>query len=1391
MIKKKILGMIAIGVASVGLITGATLALSQNEVASADVFGNANKVTVTRNAFAADDEQGRGGILLSAMDNGASVSFNGQMSGTFSPEFRPYSKVTGVQDFGSLTFKFASEEARLGFAVEFTSNANGVAMTYTLSNNTLLSKTVSVNGSFCNLDKQAIGFTFNPVEMTVQNDKGTVIADMQDEAFMREFLCSSTLDAWSRYDVTISFSKLNDEATANVLFYAVNGQEFAGDTLTNTASAVIVTDPTFARGVVNKKYVLPKAMTSYDVLDGHKDAFEGDISVRNPEGEEVPVSDGAFTPVQTGDYRVSYTLKDSADLLGESKEYVVRVLEETPQGSIRYELPLENNEIGVGSTIYLPKAQGYSDLKEGTLPVSVAVYKGEEVVKEAAEALGESFTFAQAGNYTVVYAFRDATNDLIKEKTSITVSDIPTAKINVSTEYTVGEVFTVPVVHFEKDGIEYDATHTVSYPDGASSTAESVTLEDNGAYSVTWSFDYQDKTYYRTAYFNVQNRAQNLFTATRGLTVTENYTAPAYANEAYNGILLTARQALSVEYANTFNIADNTADDVLVEFFVSPLEADTMEFEQLDIYFYDVYDETNFIHIHFEDDPWLYYPYAMSVMGLRTESVDTSGSNFRKYYYSHFVYSSFYGKSSEKGTHPAQSVKLYFDYESGKLYANTAASDNDLNRKVMNSSLLIADLKDEAWVGAGNAFERFTTGETRMVVKMSALKGECNMMVLNVDGQSLAGKTVVDDTTPDVFVDYDGNDAENIPLGEVGSEYKIYRAYVQDAASGYSDNVTAEVYYVNNGTREKIRIYDGKFMPEKSGTYEIVYTGADYAGNIATTTVPVQIVEQGMIPAIDYTFGDMVNTLQQGETARFVQGEASGGSGKLRVAVKVLYGETEIPLDENNCFKAVNAGTYTIEVRVSDYNGTSDPFVYSIDVSETVKPLIYETTVNTVIRAGETVTLPAFTAVTYQNNVENFVAVKYYVDDVELPANRQWTPVAGEDKDYIFTVKAGESTKEYVLHAVSAEGGEKGYAASFFYAAGASLKAEKTGMAVTTNVGEDCKIGFARAIDVNFFTYSLGVDSDNFTKVVTTLVDSVNPEEKVEIVIRKGANAKGEQNRAFACVNGKEYEMRGEFFNSNIPLYVQYNPQNHTLSDDVSNPLGKIEYTVNGNVFKGFSSGFVYVDFRVEGITDGQSALWQIENVGGQKFASTTKLDRTGPMIKVWGEWSEVNVGDTVTVYPATAFDLLSGVKSISVSVTANGETLYENVPCDQPFTFQVDKYGTYVITYLAIDNLDEERSRPKSIIVVDRVPPTIELQDDMPEAVQVNGTYTLPSATVTDDYSNVTLYVYAISPDGLMIRLIDCQFTPTVTGKFKIVYMAKDQDGSSTIKTFDLWVVE
>ena len=178
-------------------------------------------------------------------------------------------------------------------------------------------------------------------------------------------------------------------------------------------------------------------------------------------------------------------------------------------------------------------------------------------------------------------------------------------------------------------------------------------------------------------------------------------------------------------------------------------------------------------------------------------------------------------------------------------------------------------------------------------------------------------------------------------------------------------------------------------------------------------------------------------------------------------------------------------------------------------------------------------------------------------------------------------------------------------------------------------------------------------------------------------------------------------------------------------------------------------------------------------------------------MIKIFGQSGEVNVGDTVTVYPATAFDLLSGAKSITVSVTMGGTDLYKDAPCDEAFTFKVSSYGTYSIIYTAKDALGYENSAFESITVADRVPPQMSFDGEVIEGAKAQKTYRLPSVTVTDDYSSVSVYVYAIAPNAEMQRIIDYKFKPTQTGKYKIIYMAVDGAGASSIETFDIWVVK
>ena len=1366
--------------------------------ANSEVFVSANKVSVYKNQTLPGDDENRTGMLLSATDSGASIQINESLSGDFSAEFLPYSSETGNPEFSSLIFTFQSEETRTGFYVKFVPNSNGALMIFGLSSTDRATKTSVSDCSFCNLNKKSFSFSFKSDSMRVMDGKNATLADMKDESFMREFLTVSTLSSWEKYSVSVSFGGIEAGKTAKVLFYTINGQELGGNELKNTAGPVIVKQLSVKNGVVNKPYAIDTSdILTYDLLDGYKTEFTGKIEVFDSENKGIVVNNNGFIPNKSGNYTLTYIPKDSGGVYG--KKYVANfcVFPYVPKMLFSYETNVEENEIGVGSSVYLPKAMAKSDLSHDSIPAYVKVLKGDTEQKPNCISTGEFYKFTETGDYCVVYNCQDSTGTYFEEKFNIVVSDIPFVNsININSTYAVGSKFNVPMVEFEYGNSKISAQSTLIFPNGNRSQSNSVNISQEGLYTLLYEFQYNGQSYKREIYFNAVKYADLLFTTTDGLTVSADYNAPDYVDYAYNGIILTARQPITTEFVNVIDLSDNTENDVLVEFFVSPKEASNMEFDKLDIYFYDIYDENNFIHIRFEDDPWRYYFYAMSVIGMTVDEVDTtSDANIRKYFYNNFVYSSFYGKDSSKGIYPSQSVKLYFDYESGKLYANLAAKNADLSVSKLGVSRLIADLKDESWVGKGNAYKGFTTGAAKMVVKMSGLKSEANMMILNVDGQNLSGKQIADDVAPAIFIDYDGNDPSNLPLGILDKEYTVYKAYGWDVFEGYINDVKSEVYYISsNNSLEKVRVYNGKFLPVNKGNYQIIYSVSDRNGNESSKAIVITVVDETDIADINYTFSNkLVNSAVQGDTIRIYDGVAAGGTGALTVYSDVVFNDKIIELDENNSFRAIQYGTYTLRVRVKDYNGISEPFEFNIEVVPLQEAFIYETTINGVVRAGEEVVFPKFRAVKFVEGIEEEIDVKYFIDGAELGSDRAWTPLS--DTDYTFTVKAENTEKNYIIHSIKQNSGE--FSSSYFYAESSEMQINKTGISfcVLPADTDNFKVSMVRAVNQNFLSYSIKAESENFSLIKAILTDSLNPDEKVETFIRKGVGVDGTENCAFFVVNGKETQMRNNFIGTNVPLTIQYVPDKFMIVDDLNNVLGTITHTANGNVFHGFSSGSVYLTFYV-GDADAMSEETVnlcISSIGGQSFNSNIKSDRTGPLIKVLGENGEVRIGGELPVYSAISYDLLSGLKSLTVTVAFNGQILYKDVSCDKAFGFTVDKYGTYSIQYSATDMLGNTRKANRVVSVVDRIPPQIEILGTVVSVAKVNTEYGLPNYNVSDDYSeaeNIKAYIYYIAPNGKMARINDYVFKPDQTGIFKIIYMAKDESGNTAIRTLSVNVI-
>jgi hypothetical protein len=232
-------------------------------------------------------------------------------------------------------------------------------------------------------------------------------------------------------------------------------------------------------------------------------------------------------------------------------------------------------------------------------------------------------------------------------------------------------------------------------------------------------------------------------------------------------------------------------------------------------------------------------------------------------------------------------------------------------------------------------------------------------------------------------------------------------------------------------------------------------------------------------------------------------------------------------------------------------------------------------------------------------------------------------------------------------------------------------------------------------------------------------------------------------------------------------------------------PICQFDKSDNGKNFDGFASGEVYLSFAAAPTAD--RAAIGIVSIAGQFFNSTVKQDRIGPNLQVLGDFSDADYGDTVVIPAAIAFDFISGVKSVTVTVTSpSNEVLLNNYDIADSTTITVNEYGKYKIKYTATDGVGKTKEKNYTIVVLDTIPPEITLLGELPPTAKVGKLVKIPSMQVTDNNGSpesVKTYIYVIAPNGETTWIKDNQFTPTLQGDYLVVYVAIDSDNATTTK--------
>jgi hypothetical protein len=253
----------------------------------------------------------------------------------------------------------------------------------------------------------------------------------------------------------------------------------------------------------------------------------------------------------------------------------------------------------------------------------------------------------------------------------------------------------------------------------------------------------------------------------------------------------------------------------------------------------------------------------------------------------------------------------------------------------------------------------------------------------------------------------------------------------------------------------------------------------------------------------------------------------------------------------------------------------------------------------------------------------------------------------------------------------------------------------------------------------------------------------------------------------------------------------------NTSGNPLSSKIAKIESWNNGTKFEGFTDGTMVVRIEVQDVS-GKTKL-SLRKVNNQGFYTETIgdmkqpfSDYSAPVLTVLGEYkTRYNLGDNVTLYPATAFDVLKANANLTLTVKKPNGELYYKGSAEAEKKLLLTEYGDWIITYSTHDGNDWFATEEQYILrAVDNIPPIITGEISLPKQLELNTEYVFPMADVFDNVTQECKYYVIVSrPDAMREAVVDNKYTFTSKGMYIVTYYAVDDYVNIAQMTFSIWV--
>ena len=1383
---------VAIAFFALSMLFGVRSSVSAETVS--DQFNEGDYVSQT--AFV--DDYGNSGFAVFARDDGQIVNFRKDFKGVFETSFVAIKATNGGIGTTLVDFIFSADNGkRFTLSIKRNGSDSFAYVTYAdkmMGIESLMSGYTSMTnraGTFPSVkSKDRYTVVFDPSTMTVYvNDK--LIWDFS-KPVNDGYYVGFTIERFASYQVSVVMSRSSGEN--GLSFYSLCGEDLSGQVIRDNGKPSFFVDKK-ADAVKGSSYQIPAA-AAFDYVDGAINNYTVDCLA--PDGSIVysgkATGTQSFDVEKAGDYSLVYYATDSK---GNTGAYTMAVT------------AYENDDLDVslnGDLVSAAPMNSSATIPVGFIQSKLLCYDIDPLAERHVYNNGQELTALSGkdneavtlnidknSTYTVKYSYKKHGIDF--EKTyEIAVSAAGYEDFVLQSEYASGKAFAMPQVYYIDGANKKKATAVLTYPSGKQASTDCV-FDEVGEYLLYYTCSGKANSQVKT--FMVSYAPSDLFEVEYG-SVTD---ARSYIHDDLVGVQVALTAAGTLTYKNVIDFSEKGKNDYFIELIATPTEYFSVDFGTFLIRLTDTEDPNNWVEIKAFDmasnraDGTYVRARRNGTPYVSTNGVGSTFKPTAAGYGGYPILHSFRGSASRTDL-TKETIKFAFDPNDRCLYSDSNGMD-----PVKNYHRLVADLCDPTWCGEWNGF---TNNTAYLSISCTAINTIANFMILSVDGNDLSDYTVTPSRDPVITIS--SVEENNMPYAVAGKQYAIPSAYATDAFNRLLD-INVEVYenYKAEGER-KMTVANGAFTPDKAGNYSIRYSTCDYYGNAMEKVVNITAYASNAYSntlkfGYEATEPEKFNNLVVGKYLALTKIEWYGGAGYLQTSVKVVdpdgadcqpfeyKGETVV--------MANKSGLYTVTYTVKDYLQMTETYTESKNVKNGNGPVLAEDIeLPEVLIEGVNYRMP--TPKAYFQSTGGYISPSIQITDGNgsyTLTSDVYTPKLAANANTVKIVYSyGGMQVEKVVSCKSAQLQAGGYdIKEYFTAENGTLSSNADCIEYNTNSAENSLTlntpvpvaGFELAFDVGRVVENGSGENDEKEKVNVgfsgldiILSDYLDPYYKVLLSYRKS----GDEIK-YSINNGTPVSTKGSFTTvSSDTLRFSYSSLTYEFYNIKAAKIGTIKNYLTGETFDGFKSGFVMIKFVLNGVTDSSSI--QLFTLNGQPL-NYTKYDRIEPVIYTQGDFGgRCTVGDVISTGTASAYDILSGVTDVLVSVKSpSGKYVQsltnkeiKNLSAATEYKFRCTETGSYEISFVSTDASGRKGTARKLVNVVDETPPSVIVNGSISKSISVGTTLNIPAATVMNG-NNCTISIMIYDPDkAIYTTVTNGTYTFNRRGTFIVRYFVFDQ---------------